>query len=622
MALKLPEKDVLAAKLIDYPLLNSILRMLLYERLFRVILVLLVLLLGGTGLFLAKIWTASPKGFDPVIKLSGLDYVQAWSLRQTALKQQAEGRFDDALYSWRVAIANNPVNPDLIRGCLNHLLDGTDKRKCTPAAVSYSRWLMRLTETNLADLELSVRLYEHFGVDDLTVRTVSLYGKQLSPTLEGCYLKALFNRRAYDEFGERWKDAKLRGVQFSDPDLALYHAAYLEGWGLPSDANAGKQLLEKAKSDPNRARQALAHQLQLKVSDRLVDAEAYRTSLAFLEESRQDRLADHFHYWELLLRLGRKKEAAQLMDAHVTPPNSGEETVLLAQAYYDLGQQDKSREILKQYSLEFSTSEAVWLTYANLLTVQKRWDDLISLALLIRNESNPVRDILGGYSYYLEGLAELRKNRLPTATNAFNHIPASRAKDKTIELMLAEKLEAIGFPDVSKAILLNLQKEVVDNEQFWVFLAKTAFESRDPDVLVSAMASAYKLRTNDLGIVNNYAAALLATRQRPDEALRLTSRVLEKFPDAAGPRINQAEALLQNQKPDDAEPILRSIEADKLSDEERSQYYLVCFELYLDQHRFDDARKALGGVQPRHLLPTEVKWMSEAKKQLPPPPQG
>ena len=41
----LPPKDVLAAKLIDYPLLNSILRILLYERLFRAVLIGLFLMI-------------------------------------------------------------------------------------------------------------------------------------------------------------------------------------------------------------------------------------------------------------------------------------------------------------------------------------------------------------------------------------------------------------------------------------------------------------------------------------------------------------------------------------------------------------------------------------------------
>src|SRR5689334_6947959 len=160
MAFKLPEKDVLAAKLIDYPLLNSMLRMLLYEKLFRLALAGLFVLLFSTGLFIAKIWTVSPAGFSPKIRISGLDYVQAWSLRRTALKQMAQGQFDDALYSWRVAVANNSANPELVRGCLNHLLNGTDKRRCAPAVVTYTRWLLRLTQTNQADLELSARLYD------------------------------------------------------------------------------------------------------------------------------------------------------------------------------------------------------------------------------------------------------------------------------------------------------------------------------------------------------------------------------------------------------------------------------------------------------------------------------
>src|ERR1044072_8058027 len=93
---RLPEKDALAAQLVDYPILNSLLRMFLYERLFRIALIGLILMAVSMAMFTLKVWTATPKGFSPRIKLSGLDLVQAWSLRRTALKEMADGRFDDA----------------------------------------------------------------------------------------------------------------------------------------------------------------------------------------------------------------------------------------------------------------------------------------------------------------------------------------------------------------------------------------------------------------------------------------------------------------------------------------------------------------------------------------------
>ena len=68
-------------------------------------------------------WTVSPPGFKPVLKVSGLDLVQAWSLKRSALKAAAAGKDDDAAYAWQAAIANDAADPDLFRGSLRHLLN-------------------------------------------------------------------------------------------------------------------------------------------------------------------------------------------------------------------------------------------------------------------------------------------------------------------------------------------------------------------------------------------------------------------------------------------------------------------------------------------------------------------
>src|SRR5258707_10175088 len=85
-------KEKLAQKLENFPLL----RQLVFEFWFR--LVFLVFLLGAVflALFLPKMWTVSPPGFKPVLKVSGLDLVQAWSLKRSAVKAAASGKNKDA----------------------------------------------------------------------------------------------------------------------------------------------------------------------------------------------------------------------------------------------------------------------------------------------------------------------------------------------------------------------------------------------------------------------------------------------------------------------------------------------------------------------------------------------
>src|SRR5437763_1849751 len=113
-----PTKEELGAKLLDYPLL----RQLVFERWFRLAFGLFVLVFVFLGLFLPKMWKTSKPGFVPVIKVSGLDLVQAWSLKRTAVKASAAGRFEEANLAWQGALANNRADPDLVRGALRNLL--------------------------------------------------------------------------------------------------------------------------------------------------------------------------------------------------------------------------------------------------------------------------------------------------------------------------------------------------------------------------------------------------------------------------------------------------------------------------------------------------------------------
>src|SRR2546425_9303752 len=121
--MKFPDKQELANKVIEYPVLGSLVRLLLYEPLFRWVFLGVLLLLPLLALFVLKIWTASPPGFVPIIKVSGLDLLQPRSLKRTALKAMVGKRYEDALYSWQVSVANNPADAELVRGCLKTILE-------------------------------------------------------------------------------------------------------------------------------------------------------------------------------------------------------------------------------------------------------------------------------------------------------------------------------------------------------------------------------------------------------------------------------------------------------------------------------------------------------------------
>src|SRR5437899_1735838 len=109
-------KQKLAAKLIYSPFL----RLVLFNFWFRLAFFCFAGLLIFLALFLPRIWQVTPPGFLPVVTISGLDMAQAWSLKRSALRATSAGNFELAADAWNTAIANNPANPELIRGALRN----------------------------------------------------------------------------------------------------------------------------------------------------------------------------------------------------------------------------------------------------------------------------------------------------------------------------------------------------------------------------------------------------------------------------------------------------------------------------------------------------------------------
>src|SRR2546426_5575062 len=120
--MKLSDKEKLAYKVIEYPVLGSLVRLVLYEPLFRWALLGVLLFLPLLALFVLRIWTVSPRGFTPIIKVSVLELLQARSLKRSALRAMSGNRYEDALSSWRISVANNPAEPELLRGYLKTIL--------------------------------------------------------------------------------------------------------------------------------------------------------------------------------------------------------------------------------------------------------------------------------------------------------------------------------------------------------------------------------------------------------------------------------------------------------------------------------------------------------------------
>ena len=77
-------------------------------------------------------------------------------------------------------MANNRADPDLVRGALRTLLKDPHQRERAGQAVQQSFWLLRLTGTNVVDLELAAQVLAHFQYYDPVVNLLDSKADQLT----------------------------------------------------------------------------------------------------------------------------------------------------------------------------------------------------------------------------------------------------------------------------------------------------------------------------------------------------------------------------------------------------------------------------------------------------------
>ncbi len=606
--MRLPTKAQISARFADYPLLQ----LLLFDVRFRIVLTCLFIFFVCGLLFLPKMWTTSPKGFLPIVKVSALDLVQAWSLKRNALRLMEVSEFEHANQAWQNAVANNPADPELLRNYLRCFLKSEAPRTKASPAFQQSFWLLRLAQTNLSDLELTAQLFEHYRYSEFLISLLQSHKDKFTPALESTYLKALFNIGQVQEFNTRWNQvgAKLA----ADQELPYYHLAYLAGWGPVQSQSEARQKLEAAFQDPACA--ILAHQLQLAVSLQLVEPERYQASLQRLEEKRQDTQAEHINYWRLLTKVGRRPEAVELARTSAFVPASAWETVELAQIHSQLGLHKQALDVLKRYVPEYGYTARPWVTYANSLMEARQWEELRSIALKIRTMEG-VKDRLAGYSYYLEGRAELALGRHTTAEMAFRQIPVSPLDDNSVASIVANDLLKLSYPAIARDLLQKREKDFVRDFNYWMLLFSAADQLKDVDLMLSASSKAYQLNPNDPIIVNNHAAALLISRQQPDEVIKLTLLFVSQNPDSILARINHSAALLLNGRPLEAEKLLKTVNTSELTRSQIAIYNLDLFEMHLALQQYELAWKTRNLIEPQFLYPTQRKWLEEAEKLLP-----
>jgi tetratricopeptide (TPR) repeat protein len=590
----------------------AVLRQVFFERYFRVAAVLLVLFLVFLGLFLPKIYTSTPEGIEPVYKMSGLDKLQAWSLARSAREKITAGNFSDALLSWRSAIANDPGDPKLSEGLVRTVLDHpVARRENLSSAAYHAVWLMKLTGTNDSSVELAVRLFAKFSLDDYVVGLLAPKATNLPPAQAAEFLKSLFRQSRMDQFGEYW--TTYSNALAGDRDMQLHLAAWRAGWGPPATIREGREALEAARKDP--ATRDQAARLSLPIAFSLSDPAVYQANLAALVDNHADRVIDHLNYWRLLIGSGRMSQAAELARGFSRPPETPAEAASMVGVLVELGMRDYAAKFLEQHLPTFAFRPELWESLADLHISLKQWQELRDLAVQMR-QSPYLRDDMAGYSWFLEGLSALRTQRIETAREAFVRAAESPTTNPLLSFKVSKQLSQLGYPTLATQLLQSLEKAYGDLAAYWFAVVGAAYEARQFDTMREAAARGYQLRTNEAVFINNYAAMLLMQRTNPAVAVQLTLKALAARPNNPGMQINHAQALILNDRLDEAEELLRQTKIGELDSYLLTERNCAFFDLYAKRGDREKALKAYDGIEPRFLFLPQLKWLDETYAKL------
>jgi len=601
-------KKELNRRLIYHPLL----RMLLLKAWFRYAFGAAVLIIAAAGLFLPKIWRSTPAGFEPVIRVSWLDYAQAWSLKRTAQRQGLAGDYAGANYSWQSAVANNAADPEAVRGLLRNLIaaDRTDRRSLR-LGVSQTLWLIRLGGTNTLDLELAAAYCERHAFHDVAEYALKGVEDRLGPRGLASLAKALFNLGKMDGFQSRL--GPLRALGEPDAETQLYEAAWHAGWGVGAEAAEAREQLERRVLE--KPDDALTHRLYLAVCAKRLDPSGYARSLDRLDRLNRASLLDHIGYWKLLAGLGRLEEAVRLASGHPGSPATSGEVVRFAETSFRLGLKAQALEIIRRFTEDHAYSPEVWTTHGALLLDAGEWLPMRELATRIRS-TDAVRWVLGGYAFYLEGRAEIGMGRANNAGGYFRRAAEYQYEQPLYGMITAADLQRLGHGDLARGLLLRLEEPLGKNAAYWDTCATTALELRDAEWLLRATTAAHTLLPDDPATLNRHAAALILNRQRPEESVKHTFRLITLYPNALPTVLNHAMALLQNHRLAEARAQLSRVSADTLDSAERAALNLAWFELVLAEGDSAGAMAFSSRVEKRWLFPAQTAWFEARLRSL------
>ncbi len=608
-----------------------LLRLLATSPAFRLVVLLGLLVAVAVPLLLLKLWTITPPHIKPPMRISLLDRIQAWSLKRNARAAEARGDYENARATWRAALVNNPADVIGLREALRVIPRTAQPAEASTLGLSWGTWLLQLGETNVTDLELVVSVWNTCELYDRSALLLASLPELRSTELNRLRAVAYFRSGRIAAFEEllrsdadlkRAVDAALEPRDTNPPqprpndELRMVSLGYLAAWGPPETRETAQERLRQLAREPRWEK--WANELLLNAYLQLRDVEQCEAALRQLEATGRVNLLYRIAYWRLLAQEGRRQEAVEKVREANPAPRTDAEILRLVGLYAALEMYEEADELCRRY-----LNDPPWLLdgailRADLLMRLEHWDDLRRLALRLRLFPD-IMEVLGGFSAFLEGMAQWHEGYTLDAERSFETAARTGFRDPRLALRVADNLMRLGLVHYAEPILLldNVRAALSRDPEYLRLRFRCATARRNADSLYETALAMYELTPNDPLVLNNYAAAILLLRTNVEKAVVHTFRLASAFTNSFAVQLNHVVALTQNGRVEEADARLAALPLSAMqTSEERSQYYLALFEIRLRQGRKHEARLALQQVSTADLYPPQIRWLEGAAAEL------
>ena len=566
------------------------------------------------SVLLPRIWRVSPPGYLPVSRISGLDFLQAWSLKQQALKQTSEQRFDLAISSWNASIANRPFDDLALRDCLATFPHLTSPTWRHILQVRIYGEMLQASNTNQND-NLSLVARTLFAMGAIT-EAAALYSPASQHVEDET--RTLFSALYMindKTLPPEWIESIQQLVERQDPmaqEISIAHEALntLNQVGKYQDQRLSLPHVRIAELEKV---SDISLHLGFQLAFKAKDFEALTTYHDALKSSGLLRPWHLLKKWRLQMESEQRNRVwSEIRLEGVLQLLNPDQILQLAGIYLDLNKTDACQDMLEAWLKEIPSAFTLWVLQGELLLKSGQWDRVRAFAGRIRNESS-LRD-LRGYAWFMEGEGFRLSGESSRASIAFDHWEKSPIKIPSLDLRMARHARDAGMLERALRRFRILEPYFQDHQFFWQELFDFAYQEGQTTLLLQAARRLQELSPRSPKHANNYAAVILALRQNPSEAIGFTLSLVNEFPSDIISRINHIHALLQNKRLQDARGFLAGIDPHSLSEDFRPSFDLAVFELYCLESNWDQARDVLRTMKREKLLPPQQVWLGDTVK--------